>query len=237
MKNVRFEPFTGSNDLKPLLLDGETIGELFVSSQQWQCRDGILSFSVCAEQAVNIPDAEATEPMAAALARIGRHIQVQQAHLIIEDVAALPEDFYQHLSGCRFLRLRTAADLQIWDKLLSLGLPIFAWSDHLMCLSMGTDASAAFQSILFGSFYCHDAVTLDMDEGPHHCTITVQGEADCQTRVIVRGGYELQQLSGNAIDWKDSGQEGYVRFEIQAGAGWAWTQPRFVAAPQEPLGA
>ena len=235
MHNVSFEPFTGGDEWKSLKCDGADIGMLFVSSQRWQCRDGNLSFSVLAEQAVDIPEAEASEPMAAALARIGRHLQAQQAHLIIEDLAALPEDFYQHLSGCRFLRLQSADDLPIWDKLLSLGLPIFGLSDQLMCLSLSPQVGSAFQSILFGSFYCHNALCLDMDEGPHHCKVTVQTTDACQTRVIVRGGYELQQLSGAAIDWTDSGQEGYVRFEIQAGAHWAWTQPRFVAAPQEPL--
>ncbi len=112
-----------------------------------------------------------------------------------------------------------------------MGLPIFGLRGALHCLVSSPSVLSAFQALLFGSFYASEALLVSLDEQPHACRITAEAGESLAARVIVRGGLELKTLSGPDIHWQDSGNEGYVRFELQSGDAQAWTQPRFVGIP------
>ena len=52
---------------------------------------------------------------------------------------------------------------------------------------------------------------------------------EAEATVIIRGGHEAAHLRGAAGEWRDRGNEGYVRIALRAGADACWTQPRLIA--------
>lgn len=209
----------------------QLLGHIFTCFVEWTCRDGALRVYCLSMDELAPPQAESTEPRIAALARLGQWARAHDAQLVIDGLDQYDESFYQHITVCRFLMIHNQQDIAVWDRVLSMGLPIFGMRGALHCLVRTPSVLSAFQALLFGSFYASDGLSISLDEQPHACRITSQDGKALQARVIVRGGMELKELSGADIDWKDSGQEGYVRFELQSDQAQAWTQPRFVGIP------
>ncbi len=212
-------------------LDGQDFG-LSCQAVNWTCRDGELNLRIVSLETLELPSSEASEPRAAALARIAQHVRAHQAYLIIEQISDIDEAFYTHLSACRFVRIHNDSDREIWDRLLSMGLPIYGLSESIYCDVSNPLPASLLSALLFGAYYCSDGLLLSIDEGPQHCFIT--SEESLTAQVIIRGGMEAQQLNGTEIKWQDSGQEGYVRFELRGESGQAWTQPRFVSVVEAP---
>jgi hypothetical protein len=213
-------------------VEGAICGHLSVQRCCWSCRDGQLDYAVLSLNAVALPAAEPSEPIAAALARLSQQLRGSGAYLIIESLSRLDPAVHQHCGGCRFLRLETQADRDIWDKLLSLGLPVYGLSERVYCSMSKPQLPELLQNLVFGACYCSNGLELKLEESPRGCSITAAQEL--RARVIVRGGLEVVTLSGQTVNWTDQGNEGYVRLEVEAAAGqWAWTQPRFVAGPEQ----
>ena len=208
------------------------IGHLHAALVSWTCRDGALHLRLLSAEPLALPASEATEPRVAALARLAQFARAQGAYLILEQIASYDAEFYPHLNVCRFLALADDQDAQLWDAVLSLGMPMFAVRDDLFVDLMRPTVFNALQALLFGAYYCSNGMLLQLDERPHSCRVASLSDEVLSARVIVRGGMEIGQLQGTQIERDDQGNEGYVRLEIAAGEKQAWTQPRFVGMPE-----
>lgn len=216
----------------PVLADDDCIGHLCAVPIHWSCRDGDLYVRLLSHAEIPLPQAEPSEPRLAALARLAQHARAHDAYLILEKIASYDSEFYPHLNVCRFLSIEQDEDAQLWDAVLSLGMPIFAMRDDIFVELMRATTLNALQALLFGAYYCSNGLHLELDERPHACRVaSLQGHR-MDARVIVRGGMEVEQLQGQTIQRDDRGSEGYIRLEISAAGKQAWTQPRFVGMPE-----
>ena len=145
--------FSATEEQWPICVGDEHIACLHAAIVDWACRDGQLSLRVLCDVPLELPPYEPSEPRLAALARLGQWSRQHGAYLALNNVRAYDAEFYPHLNVCRFLCLDNDEDLQIWDAVLSLGMPMFALRDTMMVeLSrptvMGGFASAVIWRLL-----------------------------------------------------------------------------------------
>ena len=211
---------------------GDLVGELHSRRLAWDCADAPLAAQLLATEAFDPPPAEASEPVAAAIARLVRWAAARGAVLALtRPGTALGEARMPLAQGVRLVGIARDEDERCWDAALSLGLPLYGLRGDLRLDLSGSrrrDAGAVLLALAYGLYTCGEGLQ------PHELQEDRAGVSwhferdDVQAAVIVKGGFEAAVIDGARGAWRDRGSEGYVRIAFTAGDGRCWSQPRLV---------
>ena len=211
--------------------DGSIQAELFAWVDAWTCADARLDALVLAPEAFSTPQAEASEPVAGAIARLARLAQNVGGVLAIRNPStALGADRVALAQGVRLFGIGCAQDEACWDAALSAGLPVYGVRDQLridVSQARRRDAGAVLLSLAYGLFTCGDGLQPEQlveDRGG----VAWRFAETVATAVMVKGGFEADRINADHGSWRDRGSEGYVRLVAEAGERRCWTQPRLV---------
>ena len=140
---------------------------------------------------------------------------------------------------------------EIWDKVLSTGLPIWGvatddshqfkgeFGPHrinpgrgwVMVRAMELEADSIVDAMRAGEFYASTGVVLDeLEWGPEGIRLTIcpEGDALYTTRFIGAEGAVLKEVFGIEAEYESRGDEAYFRASVVSSTGSrAWTQPMF----------
>lgn len=204
-------------------------GSLWTRRLDWRC-DGVrLRLQVIGLDRIELPEAEPSEPVPGALARVVGALRGSGALLALLDPAsALGPGRVLYAEGVRLFGIVTPADEACWDEALSAGRPIYGLRGTIACELARPSPASALAALAYGAFTCEEGLSptlLDEDRAGVRWRFPDATEAT----VIVRGGYEAVRTAGTNGEWRDRGGEGYVRVAFASPAGRCWTQPRFVA--------
>jgi hypothetical protein len=169
------------------------------------------------------------EPVESVLAGWVAVARYPRGVLILHDPqAALGRERMPHALGCAAIALDAPGAESCWDAALSVGVPIYGVTGTIVAEAGRGGPVGLVAALAYGLFRCENGLALsslreDRRGVAWQCPGAVAG------RVIVRGGYEASVLSGEAGNWQDRGNEGFVRVVIDGPAGPAvWLQPRMV---------
>jgi hypothetical protein len=211
---------------------GAVCANLWTQAGTWACRDAPLEFRVYAPEAIALPEAEPTEPVVGALARLLQALRGTGAVLMLGNPAtALGPQRILYAEGVRLFAISDPADEAAWDALLAHGQPVYGVRGLATLEVMRPTAQAVLSALSYGLFTADEGLTLS---GLHEDRAGVVYVADRPTTatVIIRGGFEAGTLTGTAgepVRYVDSGKEASVRLVIRDAAGnRCSTQPRFV---------
>jgi hypothetical protein len=181
-------------------------------------------------EALPLPVAEASEPVAGALARIHQAIQGTGALLILRNpAAAFGPSRMSFADGVRLLAIESEEDEACWDVALTLARPVYGLRGAIRCQVLQPHPASVLSALAYGLFVCEESLSLSSLQ-EDRSGVSWQCERDDATAsVIIRDGFEVASIPGRGGSWSDSGKEGYVRVVIRAGTAACWTQPRFVA--------
>ena len=141
---------------------------------------------------------------------------------------------------------------QIWDKVLSAGVPIFGVasddSHHyhdfspdmdnpgrgwVMVESEALETEAVVEAMSKGRFYSSTGVFLsELSESADEIALKIRQSSDSLfvTRFIGRDGKVYGERLGREVSYRPTGDEGYVRAHVFSSNGLqAWTQPTFLS--------
>ena len=141
---------------------------------------------------------------------------------------------------------------QIWDNVLSAGLPIFGVasddSHHyhdfspdmdnpgrgwVMVESDGLESEAVVEAMADGRFYSSTGVFLrELKAFPDQISLKIRRKSDSifLTSFIGRDGEVHDQQVGREVSYRPTGDEGYIRAHVTSSNGLqAWTQPVFLS--------
>ena len=142
---------------------------------------------------------------------------------------------------------------EIWDKVLSTGLPIWgvATDDShqfkgefgparinpgrgwVMVRADGLDQDSIMDGLQSGEFYASTGVTLqELEQGPEGIMLRIAEDGDFMytTRFVGKDGVTLKEVIGLEAEYQPTGDEGYVRATVTCtNGGNAWTQPVFLS--------
>jgi hypothetical protein len=214
-------PFSGS--------DGH-LGALWSAHLPWTCRGTLLDLRVIATEAIPLPDPEPSEPPESAVARVLQAIAGQGALLaLLNPGAAFGPDRVTFTEGVRLFALTTPEDLATWDAALSRGLPVYGLRGLIAADVFTPRPTGVISALAYGLFLCEEHLRLTaFAEDRAGVTWTCDAD-DAVATVIARGGFEIATIPGKTGQWKDLGNEAYLRVVIRSGTGACWTQPRFIS--------
>lgn len=142
---------------------------------------------------------------------------------------------------------------EIWDKVLSSGLPIWgvATDDShqfkgefsparinpgrgwVMVRADGLDQDSIMDGLQSGEFYASTGVTLpELEQGPEGIKLRIAEDGDFMytTRFVGKDGVTLKVVFGLEAEYQPRGDEGYFRATVTCtNGGSAWTQPVFLS--------
>lgn len=195
----------------------------------WRCRDAVLDLRILASTAVPVPEAESSEPVPGAIARVVAAVAGHGALILLANpAAALGAARMAFAEGVRLVGISTPADLACWDALLGLGQPCYGIRDEVVAEAMLPRPASMLSALAYGAFTCHDGLEpISLEETPQRVAWTM--DRPVTATVIGRGGFELATSTGTAGSYADRGTEGTVRVVLAATDATCWTQPRFVA--------
>jgi len=204
-------------------------GALWQARLEWQCSDARLDLRVLAAEPVDMPEAEASEPVAGAIARVVAATKGSHALILLANPnEALGPARIALADGVRLFAITQEADLACWDAALALGVPVYGVRGCLVADLVRARPANLLSALAYGGALCCDGlepVALLEDRHGVRWTLPVPGEG----AVIVRQGFEIARIAGSEGQWIDRGNEGYIRMELRTAAGNCWTQPRFIA--------
>jgi hypothetical protein len=205
-------------------------GSLAVARLDWACADARLRLRILAAEPLPVPAVEASEPAAAALARVARSLAGSGALLLLADPAAtFAGERIAHAAGCRLMAIPDESATASWDGLLASGQPCYGLHARVVCSVLRPDPASVLCALGFGSFRCEDglaATALAEDRQG----VDLELERESVISVVVRGGFVASSVRARSLRWRDHGHEGVVRIEARADdGGRCWTQPRLVA--------
>ena len=140
---------------------------------------------------------------------------------------------------------------EIWDKVLSTGLPIWGvatddshqfkgeFAPHrinpgrgwVMVRALELEVDAVVDAMRAGEFYASTGVVLDeLEWGPEGIRLSIcpEGDALYTTRFIGAEGAVLKEVFGIEAEYESRGDEAYFRASVVSSTGSrAWTQPMF----------
>jgi hypothetical protein len=188
-----------------------------------------MDLRVLAAEPMAMPEAEASEPVAGAIARVVAATKGSHALLLLANPAeALGPARIALADGVRLFAITSEADLACWDAALALGVPVYGVRGCLVADLVRARPANLLSALAYGGALSCDglepAVLLEDRHGVRWALPTA-GEG----AVIVRQGFEIARIAGTEGQWIDRGNEGYIRIELHAAAGTCWTQPRFIA--------
>lgn len=204
-------------------------GALWQARLWWPCSDARLDLRVLAAEALALPDAEPSEPVAGAIARVVAATAGSHALLLLANPAeALGPSRIALADGVRLFAITSEADLACWDAVLALGIPVYGVRGTLVADLVRARPANFLSALAYGGVLCCEGMepeALLEDRSGVRWTLPSAGEA----AVIVRQGFEVAHQTGREGSWVDRGNEAYVRVELRTAAGSCWTQPRFIA--------
>jgi hypothetical protein len=204
-------------------------GSVWQARLEWRCSDGPLDLRVLAAEPVELPDAEPSEPVAGAIARVVAATRGSHALLLLANpAAALGAERIALADGVRLFAIASEADLACWDAALALGVPVYGVRGTVVTDLVGARPANLLSALAYGGALCCEGlepVALLEDRAGVRWTLPEDGEG----AVIVRQGFEVARIAGREGAWVDRGSEAYVRVELSTPAGRCWTQPRFIA--------
>ncbi len=208
---------------------GQAACSLWTQVAHWSCKDAGLDIQVIAPEAVDLPEPEASEPAAGAIARLVRAISGSGGLLLLRNPAAAFGTLrIGYAQGVRLFAIAEEADEQCWDAMLSLGQPVYGVRGTIACACRTAHPGAVISALAYGTFTCEEGLEVAvLDESRVGVRWTLPVAA--ATTVLVRDGFEAGRIQGTSGEWRDGGSEGYVRLVMRSDGGSAWTQPRFVA--------
>lgn len=206
--------------------------ELWHQRLTWQCRDGAIDLRILAAEALVLPEAEPSEPVPGAIARVVAAVAGHGALIVLANPAvALGPERMAFATGIRLLGIASEEDQACWDALLALGQPCYGVRDEVVAEVINPRPAGLLSALAYGVFYCHDALEpIALDETPHG--VAWRMDQPVSASVIGRGGFELASMHGTTGSYADTGTEGTVRVVLTSDQGTCWTQPRFVAPRQ-----
>lgn len=232
---LRCRPLLGSDATHPLCGDDDDApqGTLTTRAIGWDCADGRLDATVIGAGPLPSPAGDASEPTAAAIARLVHVARAADAILALDHPAiALGPERMALAQGVRLFGITTDADEACWDAALSAGLPVYGLRGGLR-IDLGAarrrDATAALLALAYGLFTCGEDLHPTMLEETRS-GVAWRFPQPVTTRVIVRDGFEADRHTGAAGAWRDRGTEGYVRLVFSRDDRCCWSQPRLVMA-------
>ena len=206
--------------------------ELWSHAARRRCRDGELAFRLIGADPVAVPEAEASEPVVGALARLLQACRGSGTLVMLENPAqAFGTERIPLTEGVRLFALHSDEDVACWDAILSLGQPIYGVRGMVAMEVMTAHPAGIVSALAYGLFTCDEGLSLT---GLHEDRAGVAYASDRETTatVVIRGGFESVELHGAAgeqVRYVDRGGEAYVRLVITDRDGnRCWTQPRFV---------
>jgi len=210
--------------------DGTAIA-LWAHTGAWPCRERPLEFSVLAAAPIALPAAVAGEPVPGAIARLAHAALAGGGLLLLRAPGTAPgREQIAFAAGVRLFAITSAIDEACWDAALSLGLPIYGVRGRVVCAVRRPSPQALIAALAYGGFTCEDGLALArLDEDRAGVRWQVVDPGAIETTVVVRGGFPAARLTGPTGEWRDRGNEGYVRLVVSGPGGCCWTQPRFIA--------
>lgn len=198
----------------------------------WRCKDGELEVQVIAPEPIDLPEAEASEPVPGAIGRLVRAIMGSGVLLMLRNPAtSVGAEKIAFAEGARLFAITTAADEAAWDAMLTLGQPVYGVRGTIACACRTAHPGAVISALAYGTFTCEEGLPVAvLDESRQGVKWSLP--QDAETVVIIRNGFEAGHIKGTAGEWRDRGSEGYVRLVMRSSRGTAWTQPRFIAPVQ-----
>jgi hypothetical protein len=227
---LSFEPL--SADAEVIVRAGEREScRLWATRIDWRCRDAPLSVRILAAEPLDLPEAEPSESVPGALARLAAVVRGTGAVLILLNPAqALGAERIAYAEGIRCFVIASDEDEACWDAMLSTGRPVYGIRGTVSCEVERPTPHAALSAMAYGLFTCGEGLELlRFSEHSHGVSYAVAPGSGAQAAVIVSGGFRAQTIAGDAGEWTDRGNERYVRLVITARQGRCWTQPRFIA--------
>jgi len=204
-------------------------GALWQARMDWLCSDARLDMRVLAAEAVELPAAEPSEPVAGAIARLVAATRGSHALLLLGNPGqALGTSRVALAEGVRLFAVATETDMACWDAALALGMPVYGVRGCLVVDLVRARPANLRSAMAYGGMLCCEGLepeALLEDRNGVRWTLPSTGEGV----VIIRQGYEVARVAGREGAWIDRGNEGYVRVELHTDAGTCWTQPRFIA--------
>lgn len=207
-----------------------TGGSLAATRLDWACADARLRLRIISTDPVRAPEPEASEPAAAALARVARSLAGSGALLLLADPAgAFPGERIAHAAGCRLMAIPDESATASWDGLLASGQPCYGLHARVVCSVLRPDPASVLCALGFGAFHCEDGLAVTaLAEDRRGVELELAHEAVIS--VVVRGGFVASSVRARSLRWRDGGHEGVVRIEARSDdGGRCWTQPRLVA--------
>jgi hypothetical protein len=225
---LRFRPLASETDRIPV--DGGPAGlALWQARLNWSCRGVPLALRMIGVEPIAVPDAEPSEPVPGAIARVVRAVAGNGALVLLENPdVALGVGQIAFAEGVRLFSIAAPADEACWDALLTLGQPCYGVRDEVVVEVVNPRPASIISALAFGVFYCHDGLEpLSLDEDREG--VRWRTAVPTNGSVIGRGGFELASSTGSEGAWADRGNEGSVRVVLRSPVGSCWTQPRFIA--------
>ncbi|MBA2481717.1 MAG: hypothetical protein H0V44_13725 [Planctomycetes bacterium] len=205
------------------------VAKLWSRRIAWRCRDHVLDLQILAAEELPLPEAEPTEPVAGAVARIVKALAGSGALALLRDPAvALGPERIAFAEGLRLFAIASEADEACWDTMLSLGQPVYGVRGTLACEVMRPRPASVLSALAYGLFTCEEGLSLRLHEDRAGVAYEVDRD-DAVGTVIIRNGFEATRLTGRRGEYRDLGTEAYVRLVVRAGTAVCWTQPRFIA--------
>jgi len=204
-------------------------GALWQARLDWRCSDARLDLRVLAAEPMAMPNYEASEPVAGAIARVVAATKGSHALLLLANPAeALGATRIALADGVRLFAITRDADVACWDAALALGVPVYGVRGCLVADLVRARPANLLSALAYGGALSCDGLepeALLEDRQGVRWTLSAAGEGV----VIVRQGFEMARIAGREGQWIDRGNEGYVRVELHTADGACWTQPRFIA--------
>ncbi len=230
---LRFMPLANHDGHLPVRDDqGRERVSLIVRDIDWQCADAGLRLRIFAVESPELPDVEASEPVAGALARILRALSGTGALVaLLNPSVAFGVGRMALAEGVRLLAVADPADEACWDALLATAVPVYGLRGLALVDVLSPHPASVLSALAYGVFLACDGLeprTYDEDRTGMRWTTQESVEAS----VFAKGGYEVQTGFGTAGAYQDQGTEAYVRLQLRSPAGVCLGQPRFIMPRQ-----
>lgn len=208
---------------------GRELGALWAMPLVWACREQTLELTVIGAEPLALPAPEPSEPAVGAIARLLKALAGTGALVLLRNpAAAFGVERIAFSDGVRLFAISTEADEACWDAALSLGQPVYGVRGLIACEVWRPHPATVLSALAYGQFTCEEGLRLS-GLAEDHVGVRYVAAVDAVGTVIIRHGFEAARLVGSRGDYRDRGNEAYVRVVVRAAGGACWTQPRFIS--------
>jgi hypothetical protein len=224
---LTLDPLAAAGDAVPVAGGSEAVA-LWQARLAWNCRGTPLDLRILAPEALPLPAAEPSEPVAGAIARCVQVFAGSGALLLLANPAvALGPARIAFAQGVRLFAIATAADEATWDAALALGQPVYGVRGTVVAEVLRPRPANLLSALAFGAFHCAEGLDCRIEDSPRGVVWTC--DRAVAASVLGKGGFEVAHHDGPAGSYQDRGNECVVRVVLRTDDGGAcWTQPRFI---------